>query len=30
MFAVIVTVTGRSICSANTYCDNNGKVYMQC
>ena len=32
MFAVIVTImtiTGRSICSANSYCDNEGEVYMQ-
>ena len=35
MLAVIVTImtiTGRSICSANSYCDNNNnneKVYMQ-
>jgi hypothetical protein len=26
----IMTTTGRSICSANSYCDNNGEVYMQC
>jgi hypothetical protein len=29
---VIVTITGRSICSVNSYCDkndNNGEVYMQ-
>jgi len=30
MFAVIVTITGRSICSVNTYFDNNGEIYMQC
>jgi hypothetical protein len=30
VFAVIVTITGRSICSVSTYCDNNGEVYMQC
>ena len=36
MLAVIVTImtiTGRSKCSANSYCDNNdnsGVVYMQC
>ena len=33
MLAVIVTIltiTGRSICSANVYCDNNNEVYMQC
>ena len=31
MLAVIVTImtiTGRSICSHNGYCDNNGAVYM--
>jgi hypothetical protein len=27
---VIVTIAGRSICSVNSYCDNNGEVYMQC
>jgi hypothetical protein len=29
---VIVTITGRSICSASSYCDNydnNGDVYLQ-
>jgi hypothetical protein len=26
----IMTITGRSICSANSYCDNNGDAYMQC
>ena len=30
MLTFIVTITGRSICSANSYCDNNGEVYMQC
>ena len=30
MLAVIVTLMGRYICSANIYCDNNGEVYMQC
>ena len=30
MLTVIVTITGRSMCSANSYCDNNGEVYMQC
>jgi hypothetical protein len=24
-----VTITGRSKCTANIYCDNNGEVYMQ-
>ena len=31
MLAFIVTTTGKSICSANNYCDNNdndGEVYM--
>ena len=23
MLAIIVTITGRSICSASSYCDNN-------
>ena len=30
MIAIIVTIltiTMRSICSANSYCDNNGEVY---
>ena len=30
MQTVIVTITGRSICSVNSYFDNNGEVYMQC
>jgi hypothetical protein len=30
MLTVIETITGRSICSVNSYCDNNGEVYMQC
>ena len=30
MQTVIVTITGRSICSFNSYCDNNGDVYMEC
>jgi hypothetical protein len=25
---VIVTITGRFICSVNIYCDNNGEIYM--
>ena len=25
----IVTITGRSIWNVNSYCDNNGEVYMQ-
>jgi hypothetical protein len=24
-----VTITGMSKCTANSYCDNNGEVYMQ-
>ena len=30
MLAVVVTIRGRYICSANSYCDNNGEVYIQC
>jgi hypothetical protein len=30
VIATIMTVTGRSICSGNSYCDNNREVYMQC
>jgi hypothetical protein len=33
VLTVIVTIriiTGRSICDAYSYCDNNGEVYMQC
>jgi hypothetical protein len=30
VLTVIVTITGRSICGFNSYCDNNGEVYMQC
>jgi hypothetical protein len=34
MLTVIVTITGRSICSANSYCDNKGRsvcsVKMYC
>jgi hypothetical protein len=26
--ATIMTITGRYICSADSYCDNNGEVYM--
>jgi hypothetical protein len=26
----IMTITGRTIGSVNSYCDNNGEVYMQC
>jgi hypothetical protein len=28
--AIIMAITGRFICSANSYCDNKGDVYMQC
>ena len=28
MVTVIVTITGRSICSVNSYCDHNGEVYL--
>jgi heme O synthase-like polyprenyltransferase len=28
MLTVIVTITGRYICSANSYCDNNGVLYV--
>jgi hypothetical protein len=27
---VIATITTRSKCTAYSYCDNNGEVYMQC
>ena len=33
MLAFSVTLTGRFICRANSYCennDNNGEVYAQC
>ena len=30
MLKVIVIITGRSICSVNCYCENNGDIYMQC
>ena len=28
MLTVIVTITGRFICSVNSYCDNNGDIYI--
>jgi hypothetical protein len=28
VLTVIVTITGIYICSANSYCDNNGEIYM--
>jgi len=27
---VTVIITGKNICSASRYCDNNGEVCMQC
>ena len=30
MLTVIATKTGISVCSANSYCDNNGEIYVQC
>ena len=33
VFTVIVTIMaimGKCICSAYSYCDNNGEVYVQC
>jgi hypothetical protein len=27
---ISVTITGRSMCSLSSYCDNNRDVYMQC
>jgi hypothetical protein len=30
VLTVIVTIAGRSMCSVNSYGDNNGEVYMQC
>ena len=30
MLTVIVTMTGRSMRSANSYGDNDGEVYVQC
>ena len=30
MLTVVVTITGVYMCSVNSYCDNNGEVYMQC
>ena len=28
VLTVIVTITGRYICSVNSFCDNNGDIYM--
>ena len=30
VLTVTVTITGMSLCSANSYCDNNGEIYMRC
>jgi hypothetical protein len=33
IFVTLMTITGRSICSASSYCDNNDnnvEVYRQC
>jgi hypothetical protein len=33
VLAVTVTITGKSVCSASSYCDNNDynvEVYVQC
>ena len=30
MLTVIETITGKSICSVSSYCDNNEEVYVQC
>ena len=33
MLTVIVTITGKYMCSVTSYCDNNdnnGEVYMKC
>ena len=30
VLTVIVIITGRSICSVNSYCENNRNIYMQC
>jgi hypothetical protein len=30
VIVTIMTITGRSMCSGNRYCDNKGDVYMQC
>jgi hypothetical protein len=30
VIVTIMTITGRSICSANSYPNNNGEVNMQC
>ena len=30
VLTVIVTITGRFICSVKRYSENNGDIYMQC
>jgi hypothetical protein len=30
LLTVSVTITGRYVCTANCYCDNNLEVYLQC
>jgi hypothetical protein len=30
VLTVSMTITGRSMCSVNSYCDNNGEVNMWC
>ena len=30
VIVTLLTITGRSICGANSYFDNNGEVYVQC
>ena len=30
VLTVSVTIMGRYMCIVNSYCDNNGEVYMQC
>jgi hypothetical protein len=30
VIVTIMTITGRSISSGNSYCDKNGEVYMLC
>jgi hypothetical protein len=30
VIATIMPITGKSVCSVNSYCDNNWEVYMQC
>jgi hypothetical protein len=30
VLTVIVIITAMSTCTASSYCDNNGEVYVQC